>query len=86
MASLFQACKSAVRNKEGGTFNIGGYDIDIEMYSQQDIENDITFGNVAFGDGDESKIVLVAGDTITIPIGYTLTPDKPKKSHLQLTL
>ena len=80
MASLFQACKAAVRNKEGGTFNIGGYDINIEMYSQQDIQDDIQYGDVAFGDNDESKIVLVTGDTITIPAGYTLTPDKPKKS------
>ena len=80
MASLFQACKAAVRNKQGGTFNIGGYDIDIEMYSQQDIQDDIQYGDVAFGDDDESKIVLVAGNTITIPEGYSLTPDKPKKS------
>ena len=80
MASLFQACKAAVRNNEGGTFNIGGYDIDIEMYSQQDIDDDIQYGDVAFGDDDESKIVLVANDTITIPAGYTLTPDSPKKS------
>lgn len=80
MASLFQACKAAVRNKQGGTFSIGGYDIDIELYHQQDINNDVTYGDVAFGDNDESKIVLVADDTITIPSGYTLTPDKPKKS------
>ena len=80
MASLFQACKAAVRNREGGTFSIGGYDIDIEMYSQQDIDDDIQYGDVAFGDSDESKIVLVAGNTITVPAGYTLTPDSPKKS------
>ena len=80
MASLFQACKAAVRNKEGGSFNIGGYDIDIEMYGQQDIDDDIQYGDVAFGDDDESKIVLVADDTITVPAGYTLTPDSPKKS------
>ena len=80
MASLFQACKSAVRNKEGGTFNIGGYDIDIEYYTQQDINDDIQYGDISFGDTDESKIVLVAGETITIPSGYILTPDKPKKS------
>lgn len=80
MASLFQACKSAVRNKEGGTFNIGGYDIDIEMYSQQDIDDDYEHEDVAFGDSDESKIVLVAGATITVPPNYILTPDSPKKS------
>ena len=80
MASLFNACKSAVRNNSGGTFNIGGYDIDIEYYGQQDIDDDFRFGNVAFGDADESKILLVAGSTITIPEGYTLTPDSPKKS------
>lgn len=80
MASLFSACKSVVRNNSGGTFNIGGYDIDIEYYGQQDIDDDFRFGNVAFGDSDESKILLVAGSTITIPEGYTLTPDSPKKS------
>jgi len=80
MASLFSACKSAVRNNSGGTFNIGGYDIDIEYYGQQDIDDDFRFGNVAFGDEDESKILLVAGSTITIPEGYTFTPDSPKKS------
>ena len=80
MASLFSACKSVVRNNSGGTFNIGGYDIDIEYYGQQDIDDDFRFGNVAFGDQDESKILLVAGSTITIPEGYTLTPDSPKKS------
>jgi len=80
MASLFSACKSAVRNNSGGTFNIGGYDIDIEYYGQQDIDDDFRFGNIAFGDNDESKILLVAGSTITIPEGYTLTPDSPKKS------
>ena len=41
MASLFQACKAAVRNKQGGTFNIGGYDIDIEMMHQSDIDDDV---------------------------------------------
>ena len=52
MASLFQACKSAVRNRQGGTFNIGGYDIDIEYYTQQDINDDIQYGDVSFGDND----------------------------------
>ena len=80
MASLFQACKAAVRNKQGGTFNIGGYDIDVEYYTQQDINDDIQYGDISFGDTDESKIVLVAGETITVPSGYILTPDKPKKS------
>lgn len=80
MASLFQACKAAVRNKEGGTFNIGGYDIDIEMMSQKDIDDNIKWGNIPFGDSDESKILLMASETITVPEGYTLTPDSPKKS------
>ena len=75
MASLFQACKSAVRNKQGGTFNIGEYDIDIEMYGQQDIDNEVTFG-----DSNQDKIVLIANDTITIPSSYTLAPSSPKKS------
>ena len=80
MASLFSACKSVVRNNSGGTFNIGGYDIDLELYRQSDIDTDVQYGDVAFGDDDESKIVVVADDTITIPEGYTLTPDSPKKS------
>ena len=80
MASLFSACKSAVRNNSGGTFNIGGYDIDLELYRQSDINTDVQYGDVAFGDDDESKIVVVADNTITIPEGYTLTPDHPKKS------
>ena len=80
MASLFSACKSAVRNKAGGTYNIGGYDIDLEYYSQSDIDADVAYGDITFGDSDESKILLVADSTITIPSGYTLTPDSPKKS------
>lgn len=80
MASLFSACKSAVRNNNGGTFNIGGYDIDLELYRQSDINTDVQYGNVAFGDNDESKIVVIADDTITVPEGYILTPDHPKKS------
>lgn len=80
MASLYKACKDIVRNNEGGTVNIGGHDITIELYHQSDIDDDITYGDIAFGDDDESKIVLVAGNKITIPSGYTLTPDKPKKS------
>ena len=80
MASLFSACKSAIRNNSGGTYNIGGYDIELELYHQEDIEEDVTYGDVVFGDSDESKIVVVSGDTITVPSGYTLTPDSPKKS------
>ena len=80
MASLFQACKTVVRNQASDTLNIGGYDIGLELYHQSDIDNDAQYGNVSWGDNDESKIVVVAGDTITIPSGYTLTPDSPKKS------
>ena len=80
MASLFQACKTVVRNQASGTLNIGGYDIGLELYHQSDIDTDVAYGDVAFGDDDESKIVVVADDTITVPEGYTLTPDNPKKS------
>lgn len=75
MASLFQACKTVVRNQASDTFNIGGYDIGLELYHQSDINAGTTLG-----DNDESKIVVIAGDTITVPNGYTLTPNKPKKS------
>lgn len=80
MASLFNACKSVARYREGGTFNIGGYDIDIEYYNQQSIQDDLTYGDLVIGDDDESKIVLFADSTITIPEGWTMTPKKPKKS------
>ena len=80
MASLFSACKTVVRNQASGTLNIGGYDIGLELYHQSDINTDVQYGDVAFGDDDESKIVVVADDTITVPEGYTLTPDSPKKS------
>lgn len=80
MASLFSACKTVVRNQASDTLNIGGYDIGLELYHQSDIDTDVQYGDVVWGDDDESKIVVVADDTITIPEGYTLTSDHPKKS------
>lgn len=84
--SLFRACKNVIRNGAGSVQNVGGYDVGIEYYTQEDIDENvrkIKFGEVnkcTFGDSDESKVVLVASPEITIPTGFTLTPVSPKKS------
>lgn len=84
--SLFKACKNTIRNARSGVQNVGGYDIEIEFYTQDNIDKDIVdiekgvISECSFGDTDESKIVLVAGNKITIPKGYVLTPKSPKKS------
>lgn len=73
--SLFSACKRVFRDGISGTYTIGNNDIFLELYSQQDIDQNNEIGN-----SSEENIVVVAGDTITIPEGYTLTPVQPKKS------
>lgn len=73
--SLFSACKRVFRDGISGTYTVGNNDIFLELYSQQDIDQNNEIGN-----SSEENIVVVAGDTITIPEGYTLTPVKPKKS------
>ena len=73
--SLFSACKRVFRDGISGTYTVGNNDIFLELYSQQDIDRNNEIGN-----SSEENIVVVAGDTITIPEGYTLTPVKPKKS------
>ena len=75
MASLYSACKSAIRLDSSGTYDVGGYDIGLELYHQSDIDNGTTLG-----DNRGDKIVVIADETITIPSGYTLTPNSPKKS------
>ena len=75
MASLFKACKDAVRNGEGGTFNIGGTDIVLEYYTQDHITSGATIGN-----SNVNNIVCFFGDTITIPSGKTIIPSSCKKS------
>ena len=73
--SLFGACKRLFRDQLSGTYEVGNNNIFLELYTQEDITNSISIGN-----SSEDRIVVVAGDTITIPSGYTLTPVKPKKS------
>ena len=73
--SLFSACKRVFRDGISGTYTVGNNDIFLELYSQQDIDQNNEIGN-----SSEENIVVVAGDTITIPEGYTLAPVKPKKS------
>ena len=73
--SLFSACKRVFRDGISGTYTVGNNDIFLELYSQQDIDQNNEIGN-----SSEENIVVVAGDTITIPEGYTLIPVKPKKS------
>ena len=73
--SLFQACKRVFRDGISGTYEVGTKDIFLELYGQEDID-----GGVEIGNSSEENIVVVAGDSITIPSGYTLTPMQPKKS------
>lgn len=73
--SLFSACKRVFRDGISGTYTVGNNDIFLELYSQQDINQNNEIGN-----SSEENIVVVAGDMITIPEGYTLTPVQPKKS------
>lgn len=73
--SLFSACKRVFRDGISGTYTVGNNDIFLELYSQQDIDQNNEIGN-----SSEENIVVVAGDTITIPEDYTLIPVKPKKS------
>ena len=84
--SLFTACKNVKRNGASGIQDIGGYSVGIELYTQADIDANVTaiqMGEATactFGDSDESKVVLIADETITIPSGFNLTPAHPKKS------
>ena len=84
--SLFSACKHIIRLGTSGIEEVGGVDIGIEYYTQADIDANVeaidrgTASGCTFGDNDESKVVLVAEDTLTIPVGYNLIPVYPKKS------
>ena len=84
--SLFKACKQVIRDGISGTKDVGGHDVFIEYYTQEDIDENvrkIKYGEASkctFGDTDESKVVLVASPVLTIPSGFTLTPVSPKKS------
>ena len=84
--SLFKACKEIYRSGTSGTENVGGYDIGFELYKQSDIDANVAAidrgeaSGCTFGDSDQSKVVLVMDNTITIPSGFNLTPVSPKKS------
>ena len=84
--SLLGACKKIYRTGASGTAKVGKYDIAFELYTQSDIDANVdaikkgTATKCTFGDADESKVVLVAGDVITIPSEFNLTPVSPKKS------
>ena len=84
--SLFTACKNIIRTGTSGTESVDGYDIDFEYYTQADIDANVEAiaqgiaTKCTFGDSDQSKVVLVAGDTLTIPAGFNLIPQYPKKS------
>ena len=92
--SLYNICNKVALSGTSSTENIGGYEIYIDLYSQEDIDknyDDIIKGNYdeynnlitecSFGsDEDQSHIVLIAGDTIEIPQDYILTPKNPKKT------
>ena len=91
--SLYGACNKVALDGVSSIQSIGGYDTFIELYTQDDIDNnynDIVNGNYDssnnlitkcnFGSSDQSRIVLIAGDDITIPSGYTLIPPYAKKS------
>ena len=84
--SLYKACKKIYRSRVSGSEDVGGHTIGFELYDQSDIDANveaITRGEATkctFGDLDESKVVLVADSTLTIPSGFTLTPANPKKS------
>ena len=73
--SLFRASKNISEFNQPLAQHVGGFDITFEHYLQSDIYNKTTLG-----DSDQSKIVLISGDTIKIPSGYTVTPASPKKS------
>lgn len=73
--SLFYACKHTMYAGKTTRRKVGDYEVNIEFYTQEDIDN-----RIPLGDTDEENVVLVAGDTITVPSGYTLTPNSPKKS------
>ena len=84
--SLFRAVKKIIKSGSSGTESVGNYDISFELYDQDDINNNVAAiargeaTGCTFGDSNQSKVVLVAGDTLTIPAGYTLKPANPKKS------
>lgn len=73
--SLFYACKHVIYEGKTTRRKVGDYEVNIEFFTQEDIDN-----RIPLGDTDEENVVLVAGDTITVPEGYTLTPNSPKKS------
>ena len=92
--SLYAACNKVALEQVSSVQSIGGYDTFIELYNQDDIDNnwnDIQVGNYdsnnnlitkcTFGsNADQSRLTLIAGDNIEIPSGYTLTPINPRKS------
>ena len=84
--SLFKACRNIYRSGTSGTQPVGNYDIDFELYKQSDIDANIEAirkgeaTGCTFGDANESKVVLVMDNEVTIPSDFTLTPVHPKKS------
>ena len=84
--SLYRACKNRYKAAASGVEDVGGYNISFEYYTQDDIDANVDAiargeaTKCTFGDSDQSKVVLVVGDTITIPTGFNLTPVSPKKS------
>ena len=84
--SLFAASRIIAKLGESRSLPVGDYDIDFEFYTQAYIYANFaaiaagTATKCTFGDSDQSKVVIVAGDNITIPSGFNLTPVNPKKS------
>ena len=76
MQSLYGACNKITDNGLSGTENIGGYDIFIERFTQNDLLTD----GYSLGDTNQDNIVLVTDSVIQIPEGQTLTCTSPKKS------
>ena len=84
--SLFKACKNIYRSGSSGTELVGDHEISFELYNQKSIYDNVEAirrgeaTGCTFGDSDQSKVVLVVGDVITIPSSFNLTPANPKKS------
>ena len=84
--SLFRATQLIIGAKASGVEKVEGNNISFEYYTQADIDANVaaivagTATKCTFGDADESKVVVVADETITIPAGFSLMPANPKKS------
>lgn len=73
--SLFRCCKDIVKVGLSSTVVVGDKEVFIEYYTQEDIDKRAVLGNT-----DQNNVVLIAGDELVIPSGYTLAPANPKKS------